>query len=176
MSISRTGDAAISNYVICTSVTRPSSTYAGLMIFETDTGLLLQRNTANTSWAQLTPEAALVATSETTTSTTYTNLTTAGPAVTVETGTKALVTIGAIENSSASVVLMSFSISGATTQGATDTRSLVNGVAGVNFAMSRTFNITGLTPGLNTFTTKYRVGGGTGTWGDREIIVVGIGE
>jgi len=44
---------------------------------------------------------------------------------------------------------------------------------GTNFTRaSATSVITGLTPGSNTFTAKYRITGGTGTWRDREIVVV----
>jgi hypothetical protein len=37
---------------------------------------------------------------------------------------------------------------------------------------SATSVITGLTPGSNTFTAKYRITGGTGTWRDRDIVVI----
>lgn len=49
-------DAMLARGVICTSTTRPTggTVYAGLIIFETDTGLLLIRNGANTAWLQFT--------------------------------------------------------------------------------------------------------------------------
>jgi hypothetical protein len=43
-------DALLARVTICTSITRPSSPFAGLMAFETDTGLLIVRNAANTTW------------------------------------------------------------------------------------------------------------------------------
>jgi hypothetical protein len=43
-------DALLARVVICTSTTRPSSPFAGLMAFESDTGLLIVRNAANTAW------------------------------------------------------------------------------------------------------------------------------
>lgn len=43
-------DAMMARVVICTSTTRPTTTYPGLMAFESDTGLLIVRNAANTGW------------------------------------------------------------------------------------------------------------------------------
>lgn len=43
-------DAMMARAIICTSSTRPSTTYPGLVAFETDTGLMIVRNAANTSW------------------------------------------------------------------------------------------------------------------------------
>lgn len=43
-------DAMMARVVICTSSTRPSSPFPGLMAFETDTGLMIVRNAANTAW------------------------------------------------------------------------------------------------------------------------------
>jgi hypothetical protein len=48
--------------VVCTSVTRPSSPYAGQPIYETDTRNLLVRNTANTSWTPVNTGIPVVAT------------------------------------------------------------------------------------------------------------------
>jgi hypothetical protein len=39
--------------VVCTSTTRPSSPYAGQLIYETDTRLLFQRNAANSAWVMV---------------------------------------------------------------------------------------------------------------------------
>lgn len=120
------------------------------------------------------PVQALVATSQATTSTTYTDLATVGPAVTVTTGTSALVIVGAqILNSTAAITaFMSFAVSGATTSAAVDAGRAV-GVANANLILaSRAFLMTGLTPGSNTFTAKYKVNGAsTGTFQDRYIIV-----
>jgi hypothetical protein len=43
-------DADLGGVTICTSVTRPSTTYAGMLAFETDTGMLIIRDGANTGW------------------------------------------------------------------------------------------------------------------------------
>jgi hypothetical protein len=43
-------DADLGGVVICTSLTRPSTTYAGMLAFETDTGMLIIRDGANTGW------------------------------------------------------------------------------------------------------------------------------
>ena len=123
------------------------------------------------------PASATVAAVETTTSTSYTDLATVGPAVTVTisaTG-KALVILTAdIGNSvSAAGTYMGTAVSGATTLAASDTTSLSESIAVVGPAIhiSATYLFTGLTAGSNTFTAKYRVSTGTGTWYDRNIIV-----
>jgi hypothetical protein len=43
-------DEDLGGVTICTSVTRPSTTYAGMLAFETDTGLMIVRNGANSGW------------------------------------------------------------------------------------------------------------------------------
>jgi hypothetical protein len=113
-----------------------------------------------------------VATAETTTSTTYTDLATPGPAVTVTVPAsgKVLVSVtSGMKNSNASnPTFMSFAVSGATTQAATDTRAL--SLLGNNFQQaSASFVLTGLTPGSTTFTAKYRTDGGTATFQNRSI-------
>lgn len=129
--------------------------------------------TINTTLTNRIPQQASVATSQTTTSTSYTDLATVGPAVTVTTGTSALVTVGAqIQNSTANfTAYMSWAVSGATTSAAVDARAAA--VANANLILaSRVFLMTGLTPGSNTFTAKYKVNGAsTGTFVDRNILV-----
>jgi hypothetical protein len=46
----------------------------------------------------------------------------------------------------------------------------------VSMGSSRLVLLTGLTAGSNTFTLKYRVGGGTGNFYDRDIIVQDLGS
>jgi hypothetical protein len=120
-----------------------------------------------------------VATSQTTTSTTYTDLTTAGPAVTVTIGAsgKAIVTVTASETNSSNTGQsnMGFAISGATTRAAADTQalSLLNsGNLHPTIQSSATFFVTGLTAGSTIFTAKYSVNAGTGTFANRTIIVI----
>ena len=55
---------------------------------------------------------------------------------------------------------MSFSVSGATTLAANDTRSIQGRFAGsstIQFSANRTFKLTGLNAGSNTFTLQYKV-------------------
>lgn len=117
---------------------------------------------------------ASVLTSQTTTSTTYTDLGTTGPAVTLTTGTSAVVVITAeVDTTGAGVSpYMGFAVSGATTVAAADSMAIrVDSSAIVNVCVSNVFLVTGLTGGSNTFTMKYRVGGGTGTYVNRRITV-----
>lgn len=126
--------------------------------------------------ARTTPAQASVATSQTTTSLTYTDLATV-VSVTIVTGTQAKVTVGcqASNSTAGSGALMSFAVSGATTVAAADNRAfgpvLISGAA-PNVIGSRTFLVTGLTAGTNVFTPKCRaVTGGTAAFQDRQIFV-----
>jgi hypothetical protein len=112
-----------------------------------------------------------------TASTTYTDLdapAAIGPTVSVETGTKALVIVRcARQNSGAGSARMAYDVSGATTLAAADNRGVhVFGMAGVNVGGSDASLLQALTPGVNTFTAKYRVSSGTGTFSSRRIIVL----
>lgn len=117
---------------------------------------------------------ASVLTSETTTSTSYTDLTTPGPEVTVTTGPYAFVIVhGSMENSGAGSSRMAYEISGATTTAPADNRGIgVFGGAGVNVTVSGVALHTTLTPGSNTFTAKYKVTSGTGTFISRRLMVL----
>lgn len=114
-----------------------------------------------------------VATSETTASTSFTDLATVGPCTSVKTGTSALVIMTAQQSCSlADGILASFSVSGATTIAASTSRAL-SMVGTGQVGMSASFLVTGLTPGTNTFCMKYRIAfSGTGTWVNRGIIVI----
>jgi hypothetical protein len=119
---------------------------------------------------------ATVATAESTTTTTYTNLATSGPAVTVNCGPKALVILncGILTDTSNSAAFVGYEISGATSRAATDADALeLDGVTANNtLRMGIGSLATGLTSGLNTFTMKYRAGSNTATFSNRQIIVV----
>ncbi len=119
----------------------------------------------------LLPSTAEVQTSETETATAYDDMTTAGPSVTVDTPTVATVIVSArISNSAAGSSFASYAVSGATTSAATDERAAH--VAGTDVTVStRVTRHTGLTAGSNTFTMKYRVASGTGTFVMRRIFV-----
>ena len=125
---------------------------------------------------------AVVETSQTRTSSTFGDLSTPGPAVTVNIGAggQALVTIYSnITNSSAGHSTgVSFDVSGANTQAATTSIYYLAQIAsGSSDAMraGATWLLTGLTPGSTTFTLKYRASGGTGTFNDRVITVIPLG-
>lgn len=114
-------------------------------------------------------------TSESTTSLTYVDLATAGPIVTATTGANAIIIFGALtgNNTAGQSTAMSVAISGATTLAASDAYNLqlVSPVGGNLFSMSSSALLTGLNPGVNTFTCKYRVSANTGSWANRSLIV-----
>lgn len=127
--------------------------------------------------AARTPSQATVSTQETTTSTSYTALTTAGPTVaSLTTGTQALVAITAAcgNNTAGQNSYMSVAVSGATTLAAADTTALRYQAFGANsrHRSSTVHLFTGLTAGANTFTSQYKVDAGTGLWFDRHLVVV----
>jgi hypothetical protein len=126
---------------------------------------------------------ATVATEETTTSGTYTDLTTAGPAVTLTTGTKVLVIITADIRamSAARNGSMSYAISGATTSAASQDDCLGNArvlSGAVDPARMSSASRRTVTAGSNTFTAKYKSadGSATITFKDRNIIVIDLGS
>jgi len=130
------------------------------------------------AWASLGPTFTnnVVATSQTTTSTSYTDLATSGPAVTVTTGTTVYVILTCYQfnNISGSVSFMGVAVTGATTIAASDTEcvSARGAVAGgQDFQMSAVYKMT-VTAGSNTFTAKYRVTANTGTFQRRGLTVI----
>ena len=162
---------------VCTSTTRPTTPYEGQQIYETDTNEILIYN--GSDWVCLTPKNSEVLTLQTTTSTSYTDLTTSGPSVNIQTGAKALVTIDVTADSSTGTLgqylsIASVAVSGATTISASDDYRVVNRAGSALVSVSRTILFSSLTGGVNTFTLKYRVDGGTGRFMHRNITVVGI--
>jgi hypothetical protein len=115
----------------------------------------------------------IVTTSQDTTSTSYTDLSTVGPSVTATTGPRALVIVrGAISNSGTGSSRMSYEVSGASSVAAADAQCVgVFGTAGTGVLGGDISLVTGLTAGSNTFTAKYRVSSGTGTFSTRRIVV-----
>lgn len=128
------------------------------------------------SIAERVPSTAGVTTSESTTSAAYTDVATPGPAVTVTTGTRAIVAVTSIvQNSSASQnSYASYAVSGASSIAATDDRAVIITAAAINQTLrgAAVYMETGLTAGSNTFTMKYRVTGGTGSFQNRRIVVI----
>lgn len=121
-------------------------------------------------------DSASVATDQSTTSSSYTDLSTVGPAVTVDiTGSgKALVVMSAgIYGSNANNRFMSFAVSGASTVAASDNFSFGHSETNA-FYLGNSFLVTGLTPGSNTFTAKYKTLGGTGNFLRRRIEVIAL--
>jgi hypothetical protein len=120
-----------------------------------------------------------IETSSTTTSTSYGDLAAGpGPAVTITTGTQALVWINAtIANSGANTSAASFDMSGASTIAANNAWDIQqDGGAGTLNRYSSCTLITGLTSGSNIFTMRYLVSSGasTGTFSRRRIQVMGL--
>lgn len=115
-----------------------------------------------------------------TTSSSYTNLSSYGPSITVTTGTQALVMISAAfaNDTSDAYAAASFEVSGASTVAASDEWAIeTDGIAGTASSgdnmprRSRYKFVTGLTAGSNTFTMKYRQSGGKGWFNQRAICV-----
>lgn len=95
--------------------------------------------------------------------------------VTVTTGTLALVLIKAkLGNDTAgAVTILSYSVSGATTTAANDSRAVAyEASVADDFATFGGFNLATVTGGSNTFTLEVRVSAGTGTIGYPEIAVI----
>lgn len=129
------------------------------------------------SGTSLDPTSASVATNQSTTSTSFTDLATAGPAVTATTDTEALVVIRArMYNSGVGrLCTMGFAVSGASTVAASDVDSVSSGpFTNANDGMRAgvVVHVSGLTPGSNTFTCKYKANADTAIFEDRVITVI----
>lgn len=123
-----------------------------------------------------TPVQAQVLTQQSSSNTSYGDLSTFGPSVTCTTGAYALVIWHAsLLNSGTNSSFVSVALSGATTFAAADDRALRHrdgtGTNGEEM-MSCHFLFTTLNAGSNTFTLKYRTIGGTATYQDRRITVI----
>lgn len=117
---------------------------------------------------------ATVATSQTTTSTTYVDLATVGPSVTVTIGANGLALVamsGRLNPGGAGqYALMSYSASGANTITASDNKAVYS--KSDDQGAGWVYLETGLATGSTTFTAKYRVVAGTGTFTDRRLSVI----
>jgi hypothetical protein len=115
-----------------------------------------------------------IATQETTTSTSYTDLATSGPSVTATTSASAIVAIYCNQfHSTGLAAWMSYAISGATTDPSNDNRSLQLQSTGGQHIGATFFHSAILTPGTNTFKAEYRVStSGTGTFSVRRLMVI----
>lgn len=124
-------------------------------------------------------QAAFVSAFETTTSTTPTALTTAGPAVTTTVPASGQVMVivqsWARNSTVGSQVYLSFAASGANTQAASLDYAAVWDQDSADYStITATFVLTGLAAGSTTFTTQYWAEGGTATFGRRRITVIPI--
>jgi hypothetical protein len=94
--------------------------------------------------------------------------------VTITTGTRALVIATGFVDTNCDAGYLSFAVSGATAQAATDARAVIREGSGVQASTSTV--ITNLTPGSNTFTLQYKGtgcgGGDTVTYNNRTISVI----
>ncbi len=125
--------------------------------------------------AERSPTRTIVDTKETTTSGTFTDLATAGPAVTVTTGTAVLVIVTArlFNNTDTGQSVMSYAISGATTVAATNNFSIAftANAADAFIQVSGVWVHAGLTAGTNIFTAKYAATN-TGSFEFRQVAVI----
>jgi hypothetical protein len=114
----------------------------------------------------------------------YVDLSTSGPAVTITVNTKVLVTVGAEVSWTGSAAagryaVMGYAVSGANTIAAARAKSFIivsetNSGSDGGGGGSRSFLLTGLTPGSTTFTAKYNQfgTGATANWQNRELSVI----
>lgn len=118
----------------------------------------------------------VVDTAQSTTSTSYTDLATVGPSVTVNSGPKALVLVacGILSDTNSAAAFAGYEISGATSRAASDTEAIeLDGITANNTLRTSIASLaTGLTTGANTFTMKYRAGSNTATYSNRQIVVI----
>ena len=136
--------------------------------------------TAANSIAERIPAAnSVVSAAETTTSTSYTatlsgGAGSSGPAQTVTTGPKALVSFHCRQSTSVATtnVWTSVAVSGATSISASDNWAVSIDIVSSQVFHGLTYLEPNLTAGSNTFTVQYRVSGGTGTFAARRINVV----
>ena len=123
--------------------------------------------------------AATIATDEATNSTSYTDLTTTGPAVTLTTGTSVFIWMSAIayKTTVSNSCWISPAVSGASSIAASDANAVqtssYNGLTPA-LPMARILLLSGLTAGSNTFTLRYRVDGGTFNFFNRSIAVLAL--
>lgn len=134
--------------------------------------------TGTNAIAQRTPTTANVFGSCTRTANSYAapDTGTVGPAVTVTTGTQALVILNAdcFNTTATSTALMGFAVSSASTVSASDSYAIgqVSSGTAVGNKIGSAFYVSGLTAGSNIFTAQYKASANTGTFQDRHITVV----
>ena len=167
-------NAIVSTYTIAAGTPSNPPASTGLQYYDSTNNLFYVAN-STPKWVCITPQNAQVTALEARSNATMGDCATAGPAVTVFTGTKALATLSVILLPQNTYMYMDIAVSGATTIAATaDQYGLECVVAAVSqsFAASSTRLITGLNAGSNTFTAKYAAS--NGSYYARSLTVVGI--
>ena len=127
-------------------------------------------------WVCTTPVGSEILTSQSISSGTFTDLATAGPSVTLVTGTTALISLSSyIGLAPGEAGYISVAVSGATTLAASANYQLEFFVpsSSTEAMVGRTFILGGLTAGTNTFKMQYRTNG-TVDFIRRELVVQGI--
>jgi hypothetical protein len=133
------------------------------------------------NWVCVTPVGAYSNTLATSTSTSYVSTLTSDStpiSATLTTGTTALISISGLTNNTSTGVTnsLSFAVSGATTLNAADAQGSFVSEATISYSygISRTYILSGLTAGTNTFTLYYKTSGGTASWYNRNLVVQGV--
>lgn len=141
-------------------------------------GAALTNSSVTASKIALGVQTSSVATSEQTSSTSYTDLPTVGPSVTVTIGANglALVCLLATMNSDTANANCYMSVlgSGSNTVATSDAQAIqiTTPSGGGLYSVSSVFVLTGLTAGTTTFKAQYRVGSHTGTFASRRLAVI----
>ena len=166
------GPSAFSALTASTNTTAAMVVGSGASMSTTGTGTITATNLSGPFGI---PKSTVVATTESRTAATYGDMATVGPAVTVTSGTTALVTITArmTQGTNGESCFMGIDVSGASAIAASDTQALSFSGQSNNqriLQASATYLIT-VTAGSNTFTAKYKSASSTCTFGDRNIIV-----
>ncbi len=113
---------------------------------------------------------ARIATLESTSSTSYGDLTTVGPSVVARTRSAAYVSVYAYCSATSGAALMGFQVSGPS--GVLQTPQDDFAISSGSGRMSGRWRVSGLTPGTRyTVTAKYRTNGGTASFADRYVLV-----
>jgi hypothetical protein len=141
----------------------------------TQAGQLVVTSGANQVVAR-TPQVASVQASEATVATSFGDLTTFGPQVTVTTGTTCMVIISTVlsQNTATAYALAAYDVTGATTTAAASSQGLNFRAAVANQQFRGTYIdfLTNLTPGENTFTMRYQALSGTALFAARYIMAI----
>jgi hypothetical protein len=129
------------------------------------------------SIAERFPDVDFIQTLQTTASSSYVDLASAGPALTLTTGENALVvlTCNMESNTAGGISNMGVAITGATSEAATESNSLRYESGSTGDALQATFATiyTTLTPGSNVFTAKYKTNGaGTSSFSARKVCIL----